>query len=343
MIRKAFFIGLTVVVLVIANCADAEVSRVINGSFEADGYISNIEANPPQHWPDVNLLSGKFGGYVSDIWSSHDGNSVSIYSKALEKYNSGEMGKISQEVYLEDDVNEIIFDLKLSASSGVWNADKRSAVMLIDGVIVWDSNDWAADANSEYRNQSVYIGDVNGVGDANLHTLTLALRSNVTETALPSYVEYRSRWDFVKFDIHCGGLGYLAEDFNHDCYIDFGDYAMLANYWLEEVYGPNDIYDLTEDDGLVDVNDIGIFADGWLDNTDWRNWGDDNCYMVELLESDLNGDGTVDFRDFGILAGDWLSTGECMGSDIDCSGTVNWGDVSRLAGEWLMRDWLYGL
>jgi hypothetical protein len=343
MMRKLGFIGVMMVVLLLGRWAEGGVSLVKNGSFEADGAISDITTDAPQHWWDVNSLSGKFKGYVSDVWSSRDGNSVSIYSKALEKYSTGEMGTISQEVYLEEDVNEIIFDLKLSTSSGVWDANNRSAVILIDGVVMWDSNEWLPDSNDEYWNQSVYIGDVSGVGDANLHTLTLALRSNVTETVMPSYVEYRARWDFVKFDLHCGGFGYLAEDFNYDCYVDFGDYAMLANYWLEEVSGLNDVYDLTENDNVVDMNDIGVFVAGWLDNSDWMNWGQSNCYQLGILESDLNGDGTVNMKDYGILAGDWLTVGSCIGADIDCSGIVEWDDVSLMAGEWLMRDWLYGL
>jgi hypothetical protein len=336
MTSKLSFVGVMMAILLLVRWAEGGVSLVKNGSFEADGIISSIATNPPQHWCDVSIETNKFGGYVNDEWSSHDGKSVTIYSRPYQTFSAGDMVTISQDVYLID-VNEVIFDVKLGTDpmwDDPWDPNKRSAVMLIDANVVWESNSVGSDIRGEYLEQ---IYDINEIyKDANSHTLSLGIRVNANET---TFIEYRAAWDFVKFDTYCGGLGYLVEDLNRDCYVDMNDLGMLTGQWLLE-----DIYDLYEDEeDTVNFHDYGVFADGWLDNSDWENWGDDNCYQLERLEADFSGDGIVNFKDFGILADDWLTTGNCIGADIDCSGSVDWDDVSRMAGEWLMRDWLYGL
>ena len=332
--KKATVIVSIMIVLLSAHRAQAGVSIVMNGSFENNGQVPDITAEAPQYWCDVSVPSDKFAGKVNTDWSTYGDYSLILYSKALGKCNDGDMAMVSQQVYLAEDANQIIFDLKLSSSSGNWDPDKRSAVVLIDGNDVWDSNTLGSgeylkvfvDVNEEYK-------------DANLHTLTLAIRSNVTETSYP-YREYRARWDFVKFDAYCGGFGYLPEDIDRDCYVDFRDFAMLAGHWLEE--NPAYKYDLVED-GVVNEYDLMFFAEGWLDCSYWENWQDDNCYEVELPAADLNDDGIVDFCDFTILAGDWGSNESCIRADVDGSGEVDYHDISIMADEWLLKSWLYGL
>jgi len=326
--------------LVLAHWAQGGVSMVRNGSFENDGSISPITAeDAPQYWCDVNVPSDKFAGKVNTDWSTYGDYSLILYSKALGKCNDGDMAMVSQQVYLTEDANQIIFDLKLSSSSGGWDPNVRSAVVLIDGNEVWNSGNWVPDSNGEYRNQMVDITDVNGVGDGKLHPLSLAIKSNVTETSFP-YVEYRARWDFVKFNAHCGGFGYLPEDLNYDCYVDMKDLEMLVGQWLVE--DPNYEYDLFED-GIVNFHDFMILANSWLDYRDWRNWDDPNFLELELLAADLNDDGVVDFRDFAILAMDWGSDDNCIAADVDNSGEVDYTDVFIMADEWLLKSWLYGL
>lgn len=340
-IRKVF-IGI-IAVLIMVNLAQAGVSIVKNGSFEDDGAISDVISISPNYWCDVNVPS-KFGGKVSTDWSTRieGGYSLTVYTKATIKYNEGEMAMVSQPVYLTADANQIIFDLKLSSSAGPWNAAARSAVILIDENVVWDSNDWLADSNDEYWNQVVDITGISGVGDGNLHTLSLGIMSNVTESVIPSFIEYRARWDFVKFNAHCGGFGYLPEDLNYDCYVNFIDYAMLANFWLQNVAHPDDIYDLTADDNFIDEYDVMLLAASWLDYRDWTNWESLNLTQLEGLDADLNDDGVVDLRDYAILAEDWTNGGGCVRGDINRSGTVDYEDVLEMSYEWLMKSWMYG-
>ena len=330
--KKITVVTVVIVVLLFAHWAWAGVSLVRNGSFENDGTeIGDIIVKAPMDWEDVNVPADKFGGKVNTDWSTHgyddgDGNSLTLYSEALAMLNAGDTAMVSQKVYLEEGVNKIIFDLRLSSSSGTWG-EVRSAVVLIDSNVVWDSNDYTPDSNDEYRNQQIDINDINGIGDTNLHTLSLAIRSNVTETQFPSFIEYRAHWDFVKFDVHCGGFGYLPEDLNWDCYVDMNDLEILAGQWLAK--DPNYEYDLFKDESnIINFYDFGVLADRWGATTDWRDWAGDSFTEVGPDAGDLNGNGIINFEDFAIVA---------EGFDGDYS------EVSLIADEWLERSWLYGL
>ena len=326
--QKQAFIKVVIVMLAFASYIQAGVSVIMNGSFEDNAPIGDITLEPLADWNDVNMPIDKFGGEVSNVWSTHgyddDFHSLTLYSEYNVKCNEGDMAVVSQRVYLDTEVENIIFDLKLSSSSGAplstWHPSKRSAIVLIDGNEVWRSNDWEPDANDEYRNQEI---DINEMGDGDLHTLSLALRSNVTETVEP-YVEYRTRWDFIKFDVHCGGFGYLPQDLNRDCYVDMNDLRLFVAQWLQ--VSPAEKYDLFEDDdNIVDFLDFSVFADAWMGNTYWANWQEDNCYEIGVLAMDLNYDGIVNFVDFAIFAADWDS------SDYE--------DVGRMTDEWLLETW----
>ena len=335
--RRTIVIAVIIIGLVLAHWAQAGVSLVRNGSFEDNGYsIPDIKAEAPQYWCDVNWPedTSKFNGSVVDyeVWSTHGDYSLTLSSKAGSAFVDGDMVTVSQKVYLMD-VNQIIFDIKLSGTHGAfpWTSEKFSALVLIDGNDAWDSNGSVPDENGEY---TIEVNNIN-IKDANLHTLSLAMRANKTDTNI---TQYRVRWDFVKFDAHCGGFGYWPEDLNYDCYVDFLDFAMLAKHWLEE--NPAYKYDLFED-GVVDEYDLEVFAEGWLDCSDWQY---ENCYEVELLAGDIDDSGQVDFRDVSILTGGWLAPVDCnTRADINSDGVVNFEDFAVLAEEWWLKSWLYGL
>jgi len=336
--KKSAFIGIAMVVLLFGNCTQAGVSVIKNSGFENDGRIDNITTKPPQYWRDVSVPS-KFGGYLSQNWSTYvtNGYSLSLVSKAGSAFTIADKAMISQQVYLTQ-TGKIIFDIQLTGthSSFPWNSEKFSAVVQIDGTDIWDSKNWVPNGNGTYT----FEADIN-TSDSNLHTLSLVMRANKSATHA---TQYRASWDFVKFDGHCGGFGYLPEDLNHDCYVDINDFGLLAEQWLTK--DPNYRYDLFEDDqGIVDFRDYSVFAASWLDNSDWRNWPANNCYVSELLEADLNDDGIVNLQDFAILAGDWLGYSDAANikGDINRSKRVDYDDISIMAEEWLMTNWLYGL
>jgi len=61
-----------------------------------------------------------------------------------------------------------------------------------------------------------------------------------------------------------------TRDFNNDTKVDFVDFAVLASYWQETNCGDaNDCEGTDIDiDGKVDVNDLMLFTDYWLDRTE---------------------------------------------------------------------------
>ncbi|MBA7683850.1 hypothetical protein ES703_92235 [subsurface metagenome] len=318
--------------LVLAHWTQAGVSMVRNGSFENDGQIPDITVDAPQYWCGVNIPSDKFGGKVSTTWKTKGNYSLFFYVKNVDTY-AGDMAMIFQWDWLTDvlgDVNEIYFDIKLSDPFGnEWDLEKRTALVLIDDTVVWDSNDLGPSVNGdgEYLDRWIDVG----IYDASPHKLTLAIKINedISKPGLP----YWAQWDFVRFDTHCEGYGYLWGDFNYDCYVDISDFKMLAYKWLKDVDDPNK-YDLFYD-GIVNFNDFTIFANNWMSGS----YGQED----KLLLADLNHDGIVDFCDFAILSKDWGSDDNCIAADVDNSGEVDYTDVFILADEWLRRNWLYGL
>jgi len=338
--KKITVIGAVVIMLVLAHWTQAGVSLVRNGSFENDGQIPDITVEAPQYWCDVSIPSDKFGGKVSTTWKTKGNYSLFFYVKNVDTY-AGDMAMISQWDWLTDvlgDVNEIYFDIKLSDPFGnEWDLEKRTALVLIDDTVVWDSNDLGPSVNGdgEYLDRWIDVG----IYDASPHKLTLAIKINedIPKPGLP----YWAQWDFVKFDTHCGGFGYLPEDLNHDCYVDMKDLKMLAEHWL--VKDPNYEYDLFED-GIVNFYDFAFFAEYWTTNSDWENWQDENCYEVELLAGDIDDSGQVDLRDVSIFTSDWLAPVDCgTRADINDDGVVNFQDFAVLAEEWWQKSWLYGL
>ncbi len=336
-VKTTTFIAAAIVMLLFGNWVQAGISIVHNGSFENDGGIPDINSKAPQYWCDVNLPENKFGGWVKTDWSTYGDYSLTLSSNRFLNLEVGDTATVSQQVYLTD-VNQIIFDVKLGTTRSdiPWDPNERSALLLIDDEVAWDSNSLGPNADGEFLNETVDVNEI--YKDANLHTLSLAMTVDVNDTF--TLIEYRARWDFVKFDAHCGGFGYLPEDFSQDCYVDMNDLKMLAGQWLVE--DPNEKYDLFWD-GIVNFRDFAFFAEYWTANSYWENWQNDNCYQMELLSADLNDDGVVNLVDFAILTGDWGSGDDCIRSDIDRSGVVDYKDLSIMTEQWLLRSWLYGL
>jgi hypothetical protein len=273
--KKTIVIGAVMVMFLAGNSTKAGVSLIMNGSFESDGIISDIAVQTPREWCDVNLPAGQFGGQVETSWKTRGDYSLSLYS-GYATFTAGDMATVSQQVYLAD-VDQIIFDLRLGTFAGYpWDPVKRSALLLIDGNVVWNSSDWTPNAGGEYRNQAADVNEI--YQDADMHTLSLAIRTNVT--GMEFAFNYRAQWDFVKFDSHCGGFGYLPQDFNFDCYVDVLDLKVLSGQWLAGEL--NQDYDLFRDgEDIINFPDFATFASYWQDNncpqTVWCG-GSDFCF-----------------------------------------------------------------
>ena len=257
---KLRFVGVVMIAALVCNLAQGEVCELVNGSFEYDGLISDIEVNEPNGWDDVNLPTGLFYGYVGTDWVTDANYNLTVYSQWYEDFEVNDTATVSQEVCFTG-FNAIIFDLKLEKYLySQWDPSKCSAVLLIDGAVVWESNDVGPDVAGEYYDQ-LYI--IDGIEEG-MHKLSLGLRVNVSETLDDFYITH---WDFIEFgDLPCDGYGYLLEDFSEDCYVNMKDLKMLADEWLKPVE-PDNKYNLFGDDTVIDFRDFAIFADAWLSSS----------------------------------------------------------------------------
>jgi hypothetical protein len=74
----------------------------------------------------------------------------------------------------------------------------------------------------------------------------------------------------------------LDADLNLDGIVNFGDFAILANYWQQSTSGPEDF----DGSGFVDYNDVSILAEQWLwitgPNIQLQIYGDANNGFVEF-------------------------------------------------------------
>lgn len=317
------------------SSAPAGISMIMNGSFEKNGIIEDISQDVPWRWCDVNVPQGKFSGWVYDDWSTYGDYSLTL-ATGVQQFVAGDIATVAQQVWLRD-VKEIVFDLDLSSGWPAffpWDPAKRTALAKIDNDIVWDSDDLPI-VNGVYSGQiTVSIGGY----DANIpHNLSLAMRVNKNGWA---DMDYYARWDFVRFDTYCGGFGFMPADINRDCYVDMLDLEELARQWLAD--GPAEKYDLFRDEGnTVNFRDYAVFAQHWATNTDANNWPDDNCFVMEMSDADIDYNGIVNMADFAVIANDWGMKGPCIEGDIDISGEVDYKDIAVLKGDWLVKSWLY--
>lgn len=257
--KKVAVTGVVMVMLLASNPAQAEVCEIVNGSFEDDDRIYDITAQEPNGW-DVNVPANKFSGYVYRDWPADGSYNLTVYSQWFETFDVNDMATVSQQVYLAD-VNQIIFDLKLETYSMTrWDPNKCTAVLLIDDDVVWESSSEGADVRGEYVGQAYTVEDK--YKDEGTHKLSLGLRVNVAEMLWDRYVTH---WDLVECTLYCGGGGFLAGDFNHDCYVDMSDLKLVADVWLNEIE-PDGIYNLFRGDdlagyGTINFSDFAIYAE----------------------------------------------------------------------------------
>jgi hypothetical protein len=317
--------------LLAAGCLGGGI--VYNGSFEADGPVQDILAEPPYMWCEVDFQSADFGGQVRDTWFEHGDHSLALFSESLGSFSAGDSALISQDLNL--DGATLLANLRLSSSDSLspWTAERRTAFVMIDDSVVWDSDGVELDPDGSYSGQ-IEI-DVSGYDDQ-LHVVSLGIRVNAEEDLFSFQPRYTVEWDLVRLDSYCGGFGYLPEDINLDCYVDLLDYSALAGWWLEFTEDRPDIVA----DGFVDEHDLTALVEAWLDCTDA---GLRSCLEVDLPAVDINTDGIVDYADLSELVAVWLAEDDCSLADLNGDGRVNLDDYAVLLQDWGLTNWLYGL
>jgi len=253
--------------------------EIVNSGFEFDKYIGDINMQNPYGW-DVNMPTDKFSGYVDDDWVTDANYNLTLYTKWV-TLDANDTATVSQEVDLTD-ANEIIFDLRLDTDLFEWDQSKVRAIVLIDDEVVWDSNGLGS---GEYYDQSFTVEDK--YRDGELHTVSFGMRVKVSEKLWRTYYTH---WDDIECTLCCGGFGFLPGDFSQNCCVDFIDFAMLANYWLEE--NPPWPYDLVED-GIIDFNDLEVFVEDWLECSNQENSGSGTMMSQENTSQSMSESLTV--------------------------------------------------
>jgi len=240
-----------------ADCA------VVNGSFESHGLVDNIYVRGLDGW-DVQLPEGMFSGRIVTAWSTDGPHSLMLSANWLVTFAGGELGTVSQ-VILLNDVDRIVFDLKLETSGSGWDPAACTAVVLVDNDVVWESNFDRADIRGEYRDQAYVVDDK--YRDGQLHRLAFGLRVNAGGMFWTTYTGY---WDSIRCASRACSGGPWTGDFNRDCVVDVDDLMMMAGQWLTEVPldSPYNLSTTVDENsrgaGTVNFLDWAAFSSNWL-------------------------------------------------------------------------------
>jgi hypothetical protein len=323
---KSRIFAVLAVSMICCGLCRGTVSIVKNGSFENDGFIGYVTQDArPEHWCDVSYDESKFSVYVWNDWSSHGEFSLTFSTRYNASFQGGDSATIAQSVFTEK-VRQITFDLFLTTEwpDINWDSNLFSAIVTVDDNVIWDSNQPGIFENGLYH---IEVNDLNFPGGP--HILALGIKSNTA--AQPYYYSYYAKWDSVMFDTFCTSVSYLPADFNEDGVVDIYDLKVLADGWLNQA-GP----DLTGD-GNVNFSDFAVLAGSWMSTTPTESICD--TFFLDpnfiLLDADLNDDGIVDYYDVFILSGDWLNNGgSCVRTDLNEDGYINFADYALLIEYW---------
>ncbi len=258
---RTFRIAAIVVLLSAGTGLRAADCGLVNGSFEADGFISDIRVKDPNGW-DANMPAAKFPGYITNTWPTDGNYNLKLTASWFVTFVAGDEATVSQEVLL-DPIDEIMFDLKLETQQSTpWDPNVCTAVALIDDDVVWESDFAQPDIRGEYPDQTFAIDD--RYRDGRPHRLALGLRMN---TGGMFYEQYISHWDAVECTLLSDDGGPLPGDFNADGFVAADDLMLMTAMWLFDV-AADDEYNLSgvddmDPNGIVNFYDFAVFSDNW--------------------------------------------------------------------------------
>jgi hypothetical protein len=324
---------ISAVMIMSCDLCSAGVSVVKNGSFEYDGYIGYItQDEKPKYWCSIFYDASKYDGYVNNNWATNESYSLTLESSDNALFQQGGAMEITQNIFVYG-VLQISFDIQLTTDwPGIvhWDSHLFNAFLDIDGVVIWDSNQEGIYDNGQFHIEVNNISVTEGV-----HLLTVGIVSEV-DTSEPYYYRNIARWDSIAFDASCDAVGYQPADFTHDCRVDINDLAVLAEGWLDP-NGP----DLTGDSD-VNFADFAVLGNSWLDENSGGPFIPDANFV--FLDGDLDDDGIVDYSDVLILCNNWLGEGgSCVREDLKDYGLIDFKDFAALAEQWREIGDLYGL
>ena len=260
MMRSVLQSVFAALLLVAAGPMGVAVGEIVNGSFEDDGYIAAVNETDPNGWhADVSI--DKFAGYVYTDWATDGMYNLTLHSLLWTTFAAGDTATVSQDLDLSS-ADEIVFDLKLDSDRSAWDPNVCSAVVLIDGDVVWTSDGQVTEGTAELIDQRCPVAP--RYRTAGPHTLSLGLRMNADGMF---WERYYTDWDRVDVTLLCGGGGLLPGDFNADCVVDANDLTWMGVMWLADVAADSP-YNLLDEDGEADATvngfDFAVFGANWL-------------------------------------------------------------------------------
>jgi len=123
----------------------------------------------------------------------------------------------------------------------------------------------------------------------------------------------------------------IPGDINNDCVVNYLDFAVLANQWLQKAFSGD--FGPAGGDGIVNFIDWTVFANAWQSTPSSLNWNKACDITPE------GGDNVVDVRDLAVFTDQWLQPPSSQSGDIapppNGDGIVNKLDLAVLAEHWL--------
>jgi hypothetical protein len=242
--------------IVYSSSIGSAASLIQNGSFEADGAISNIKSIVPTGW-NINIPA-IFGGTVVSDWKTSGSFSLRLVNQYNTSFSAGQNAFIYQQVDFKD-IAQIRFDINLRGKDGPmvpWDGTVMTAFVKIDSNDIWASKP----LDNGVAEVNVPVNNCRGI-----HTLKFGMRVNTSGRIYPAYW---AQWDSITFDKLCGGYGLFDADINRDCYVDLTDLKLLADNWLRtDLTVSEQDMNLHEDD-TINLQDFALFADEWMMCTD---------------------------------------------------------------------------
>jgi hypothetical protein len=246
-------------------------------------YSTNTDINNPNGWTAATPL---FSDGVVDYWCISDGNNVYCFyspqdgSHVIKRRsttvadfpsNWSAASNVCSDTFEAPHVYKNIPDGKyymmvedISRHQELWTATT------LGGSWTKITENWAGKSNFVYKadhwTDQASHGEIIRAGvDEKMEISDIdnceILIQGVTDA------NYNVDYSSVPYDL---GLIRLcpSSDLNHDCDVDFPDFAALGSQWRQPPSDPNTDIAPLGGDGIVDMNDLALFADYWL----WRQW-----------------------------------------------------------------------
>jgi len=231
-------------------------------------------------------------------------------------YSGLVVGAVEYEHHSEIDPNHVFFQSLVAGSeveigSVIDLKISLGPVMVVVPPVVGESHD---DANSLLFDAQLTVGEVEYQYD-DLISVGYVISQD------PNAGDEVTVWSEVNLVESLGEQS--LPDFNGDYITNLIDFNQLASEWMS--CDPCVVTTDMTADGCVQVDDLVLLAEGWL-----------QYHCKNRPEADVSGNCCVDMEDLAILLSEWLTCDEenIANIDGDGEGCVNLPDLSVLSSQW---------